>query len=475
MNFVPMRSMIIAIGGCVAALISISIPLGYSVIGYLAEGDRLSMIADVNASRVSRYVYQHDAMWQFHRVRLAELTEISTGVGTSVKQRITTAEGKLVLEEGSADGPTLSRSAPILMDRNEIGRIEVAASARPLMFRTALAAVLGTLFGAMASFSIRIFPLRVLDRANEQIHINTAEIEQMRVAQEAQRAKLEIDRRDEISELADRLEHDLKGIVVAVSAAAEEAEKVSNIVAESVSFANNQTQELTGSAQYAISSVQTMSHATEELNLSFAEIVGKILNSSAVARRATVMTGHTESMVEQLSLAAQKVGEVVMLIGDIAGQTNLLALNATIEAARAGAAGRGFAVVAHEVKALASQTANATDSISRQVADMQAITAKTVASIREISSIVCEFDQVSGAVTAVVEEQQSAAREINSSAHQAAIGTDGVLDKIKDVNRTVMGTSSAAQASLQAANLLRSQATNLTNSLDQFLVRLRAA
>ena len=187
------------------------------------------------------------------------------------------------------------------------------------------------------------------------------------------------------------------------------------------------------------------------------------------------MTQHTESMVEQLSLAAQRVGEVVKLIGDIAGQTNLLALNATIEAARAGAAGRGFAVVAHEVKGLASQTANATENITRQVTDMQAITEKAVAAIREISSIVSDFDQVSAAVTAVVEEQQNAAREINGSAHQAAIGTDEVLEKIKEVNRLVMGTSSAAQTSLDATNLLRSQASNLTNLLDQFLAKLRAA
>ena len=218
-----------------------------------------------------------------------------------------------------------------------------------------------------------------------------------------------------------------------------------------------------------------MSHATEELNYSFVRIVDKISKSSDVARMATEMTEHTESMVGQLSLAAQRVGEVVKLIGDIARQTNLLALNATIEAARAGVAGRGFAVVAHEVKQLASETANATESITRQVVDMQAITAKAVTAIREISSIVSDFDKVSSAVTAVVEEQQSAAREINGSAHQAVIGTDGVLEKIKEVNQTVMGTSSAAQTSLDATNLLRAQALNLTQSLDRFLVKLRAA
>ena len=475
MNIVPMRSMIIAIGASVAVLISISIPLGYLVIGYIAETDRLDMMADINASRVSRYVYQHNALWQFHQVRLSEIIELPDHGHAPVTQRITTAQGNLVLEGGVSDRPALSRSAPILADRIEVGRIEVATSAWPLMLRTLLAAVLSVVFGAMAYFSIRTFPLRVLDRTNEQLRVSNAEIELMRTAQDRERTRLDTERRSDIANLADRLENDLKDIVVAVSAAAEETEKVSNTVAESIRFANDQTQELTGSAQHAILSVQTMSHATEELNISFAEIVDKISTSSNVAGKATDMTQHTESMVDQLSLAAKRVGEVVKLIGDIAGQTNLLALNATIEAARAGAAGRGFAVVAHEVKELARQTAIATENISRQVADMQTITAKAVAAIREISSIVSDFDMVSAAVTAVVEQQQSATREINVSAHQAVIGTDEVLEKIKEVNRTVMGTSSAAQTSLDATNLLRSQASNLTSSLDQFLLKLRAA
>ncbi len=475
MNIVPMRSMIIAIGASVAVLISISILLGYLVIGYIAETDRLDMMADINASRVSRYVYQHNALWQFHQVRLSEIIELPDHGHAPVTQRITTAQGKLVFEGGANDRPALSRSAPILADRIEVGRIEVATSAWPLMLRTLLAAILSVVFGAMAYFSIRTFPLRVLDRTNEQLRVSNAEIELMRTAQDRERTRLDTERRSDIANLADRLENDLKDIVVAVSAAAEETEKVSNTVAESIRFANDQTQELTGSAQHAILSVQTMSHATEELNISFAEIVDKISTSSNVAGKATDMTQHTESMVDQLSLAAKRVGEVVKLIGDIAGQTNLLALNATIEAARAGAAGRGFAVVAHEVKELASQTAIATENISRQVADMQTITAKAVAAIREISSIVSDFDMVSAAVTAVVEQQQSATREINVSAHQAVIGTDEVLEKIKEVNRTVMGTSSAAQTSLDATNLLRSQASNLTSSLDQFLLKLRAA
>ena len=77
--------------------------------------------------------------------------------------------------------------------------------------------------------------------------------------------------------------------------------------------------------------------------------------------------------MQSRALSAPKIGEVVKLISGIAAQTNLLALNATIEAARAGEAGRGFAVVAAEVKALAAQTAGATEEISRQIIEIQGV------------------------------------------------------------------------------------------------------
>ena len=104
---------------------------------------------------------------------------------------------------------------------------------------------------------------------------------------------------------------------------------------------------------------------------------------SQIAAEAVRQAERTDARIAQLSQAASRIGDVVKLITAIAEQTNLLALNATIEAARAGEAGRGFAVVAQEVKALASQTAKATEEIASQIASMQTATPELVAASAE--------------------------------------------------------------------------------------------
>src|SRR5439155_25637022 len=114
------------------------------------------------------------------------------------------------------------------------------------------------------------------------------------------------------------------------------------------------------------SSVRTASVAADELITSIAEIGRQLNLTNNVVQAAVNEARATDGEIEALAAAAQKIGDVIKLIRDIAGQTNLLALNATIEAARAGEAGRGFAVAASEVRWCAVQKAKATGKTAPQ-------------------------------------------------------------------------------------------------------------
>ena len=146
--------------------------------------------------------------------------------------------------------------------------------------------------------------------------------------------------------------------------------------------------------------VETVASATEELTASIGEIAQQATRSAEIAGKAAEEARRTNAVVEGLGSGTQKIGEVVTLIQNIASQTNLLALNATIEAARAGEHGRGFAVVASEVKALANQTAKATEEISTQIQSIQTATGEAVSAIQAIGGTIAEINEISNAIAA---------------------------------------------------------------------------
>ena len=159
-----------------------------------------------------------------------------------------------------------------------------------------------------------------------------------------------------------------------------------------------------------------------------AESVSKILMQvrelKEIASRAVRQAGVTDTQITELAMVADHIGNVVKLIGAIAGQTNLLALNASIEASRAGENGRGFAIVAQEVKALASQTAQAASAIAGKISGMQTATVDSFVAIKEIGATINRISEIAAVVTVAVEEQGSATGEIARSVQQLSLGTE---------------------------------------------------
>jgi methyl-accepting chemotaxis protein len=312
-------------------------------------------------------------------------------------------------------------------------------------------------------------------RAARTFRDNLIRIEQMEAEQKNQQAAAASRRKAEMRKLADAFQAAVGGIVNTVSSASSQLE----VAAGTLSGTADQTQQLSGmvaaASEQASANVGAVASAAEEMSASVTEISRQVHDSSRIAGDAVKQAERTDGRINELLKAAGRIGDVVKLITAIAEQTNLLALNATIEAARAGESGRGFAVVASEVKALAAQTAKATEEIGVQIAGMQAATQDSVGAIKEIGATITHISQIAATIAATVEEQGAATAEIARNVSEAAKGTAEVAEKITKVNHGASATGSASAQVLASARSLSKESGNLKTEVENFLNTVRAA
>jgi methyl-accepting chemotaxis protein len=224
----------------------------------------------------------------------------------------------------------------------------------------------------------------------------------------------------------------------------------------------------------AASSVRTAAIAAEELGGSIGEISRQVERTTTAVRLAVDEAQATDKQIAALSSAAAKIGDVVKMIRDVAGQTNLLALNATIEAARAGEAGRGFAVVASEVKALAVQTAKATEEIAGQIEALQSSTAGAIEAIRRIGERMKEINHFNSAVAASVEQQNVATGQITSNVSDAAQGSSMVVTMLGKLEGAAGQTRDSTGTMLEASQAVETAVRDLRGEVEHFLKQVVA-
>src|ERR1700730_13873717 len=246
---------------------------------------------------------------------------------------------------------------------------------------------------------------------------------------------------DSAKQILELLEIELGAMIRQLERAAQSVAGGAEATATTLATIRQRTDALTGRASAAQSTATTFSQAADKFTQSADGIGVQVRDAGKLADQAGAAAHEAGLTMDRLKESSAAIGNVVNLIAQIARQTTLLALNSTIEAARAGEAGRGFAVVASEVKALAVQTQNATEEITKKIEALQKDAAGSVDAMQRIShaieAIRPVFENVSGAVA----EQNQTTGEMSENAASASHFIVEVGDSAAEIN---MATSEAA-------------------------------
>ncbi len=297
---------------------------------------------------------------------------------------------------------------------------------------------------------------------------------QLAAERAAEQAAKEV-RAARLVDLVQRFEVTIGTMVDTLASGSTQLEGAARSMTATAERTNQQATMVASASEEATAGVHTAASAAEELSSSIQEITRQVTQSTSTTEKAVAEALRTDEIVRALADGAEKIGEVVALITNVAAQTNLLALNATIEAARAGDAGKGFAVVASEVKSLANQTARATDEISHQINQIQTATREAVGAIGNIVKTIQEVSVIATAIASAVEEQGSATSEIARNVQQTAMAARDVTSNIGGVTKSVTETGGAASQVLGTAGILAKQAEGLASEVNSFLRDVRAA
>jgi methyl-accepting chemotaxis protein len=420
-----------------------------------------------------------------------EMTEFVSVTNARVAERLAARIDELVTAQTTAAktisgemGETIAGSISTTMI------LSVIAIALGLIFAYLIAkgitAPIGGMTGAMTKLANGELTVEVPSLANKDeigtmakavqvFKDNALKVKALEDEQKAVEERAAKEKRAAMNALADGFEAKVGGVVSEVSSQATQMQQSATQMTATAEETSRQATAVAAASEEASTNVQTVAAATEELSSSISEISRQVTESARMSSKAVDEVGRTSQTVEALSNAAQKIGNVVQLISEIASQTNLLALNATIEAARAGEAGKGFAVVASEVKSLASQTARATEEIGSQINEIQAATGQSVEAMRSIGETISSMNAIASTIASAVEEQGAATKEIARNVQQAAAGTSEVSSNITGVTRAAEDTGSAASLVQRAAADLGTQAKDLRVAVEQFLQQVRSA
>ena len=298
--------------------------------------------------------------------------------------------------------------------------------------------------------------------AQQAAELERDRTEQARMARDAERAKA-------VSRITERFDATAHKVLGSFATAFGTLQETAATMGSAADATRTSADGVSQAAVEASNNVQTIAASIEELGQSIAEISEQVSASSAMAAAATRDADKLNDTLQSVNSAAKEIGSVLDFIKSVASRTSLLALNATIEAARAGHAGRGFAVVANEVKALATQTKQATDGVTSKVERIQTLSGEAAGGVTAIAETIHSLNTSSASIASAVASQSAAMRDIGQSVQAAADFTRRVSDQIKGVQGTATETEQAADGVLHASADLAQQTDLLEAEVSAFL------
>jgi methyl-accepting chemotaxis protein len=267
----------------------------------------------------------------------------------------------------------------------------------------------------------------------------------------------------------------VSGVMTSLGQSANKMHLAADAMSAAAKRTRDSTSQAVAGANTSARDLNSVAVAAEQMAASINEISRQVTHVTTAVHHAVERASETDTKVASMATTADRIGDVVRLITDIAGQTNLLALNATIEAARAGEAGKGFAVVASEVKALATQTARATEQIGIQIVAIRAATDEAVVSVRDVGLAIGQVESVAAAIAAAVEQQASATQEISSSVQSVTIATNSTATAMEEVLTIVEQSDVASRSVLTASEEVSRTADTLNVEVNDFLLVMKCS
>ena len=239
-------------------------------------------------------------------------------------------------------------------------------------------------------------------------------------------------------------------------------------------------QEQAGAANKAATITAQLSSAIEQVAGNAQAVVQQSSVASEAARQGTTKVENTlngmQNIKQRVGISAEKVqemgsrsdqiGDIVVIIEDIASQTNLLALNAAIEAARAGEAGKGFAVVADEVRKLAERSSSATKEIGGLIKSIQKTVSEAVSAMDEGAREVERGVSMANEAGSSLKDILKAAEAVNQQAEQAAAAAEEMSASAGELVSAVDSVSAVVEENTAATEQMSAGSSEVTQAIE---------